>query len=140
MEIPTYQIHRVMKVYTKQLSQSKMLERQKTLGKKPSMDRINISVEGKRQAIIDKVASNVVERITNFGPRDEFDKEIVGRLESEIGRKVDFQKSGNAQFVFNVIDANNEKKTTSLSVEGSDFLIKRLEQLVKEAVDKNMEA
>lgn len=140
MEIPTYQIHRVMKVYTKQLSQSKMLERQKSLGIKPTMDRINISAEGKRQAIIEKVANDVVERITNFGPRDEFDQEIVDRLENEIGQKVNFQKSGNAQFVFNVIDANNEKKTTSLSVEGSDFLIKRLEQLAKEAVDKNMES
>ncbi len=139
MEIPTYQIHRVMKVYTKQLSQSKMLERQKALGQKPSMDRINISAEGKRKAIIEKVASDVVERITNFGPRDEFDQEIVNQLEQEIGQKVTFQKAGNAQFVFNVIDANNEKKTTSLSVEGSDFLIKRLEQLAMEAVDKNME-
>ncbi|MFZ5569792.1 MAG: DVU0524 family FlgM-associated protein [Thermodesulfobacteriota bacterium] len=140
MEIPTYQIHRVMKVYTKQLTQSKMMEKQKALGAKPSMDRINISAEGKRKAIIDKVASDVVERITNFGPRDEFDQELIDQLEQEIGQKVQFQKSGNAQFVFNVIDANNEKKTTSLSVEGSEFLVKRLEQLAKEAVDKNMEA
>lgn len=139
MEIPTYQIHRVMKVYTKQLSQSKMLERQKALGKKPLMDKINISAEGKRQAIIDKVASDVVQRITNFGPRDEFDQEIVDRLEDEIGRKVDFQMSQDTKFVFNVIDDKNEKRTNTLSVEDSNFLIRRLEQLAKEAVDRNME-
>jgi len=139
MEIPTYQIHRVMKVYTKQLSQSKMLERQKALGKKPLMDKINISAEGKRQAIIDKVASDVVQRITNFGPRDEFDQEIVDRLEDEIGRKVDFQKAQDTKFVFNVIDDKNEKRTNTLSVEDSNFLVRRLEQLAKEAVDRNME-
>lgn len=140
MEIPTYQIHRVMKDYTRQLSQTKMLERQKALGKKPTMDRINISAEGKRQAIIDKVAADVLERITNFGPKDEFDQKIVAQLESEIGRKVDFRAADTSEFVFNVIDGDNEKRTTSLSVEDSSFVIKRLEQLVKEAVDRNMES
>ena len=35
MEIPTYQIHKVMRVYTKQLTQSKLLERNKSSGGKP---------------------------------------------------------------------------------------------------------
>ncbi len=139
MEIPTYQIHKVMKVYTKQLTQTRVLERQRALGKKPSADRINISAEGKRQAIIDKVASDVVERITNFGPRDEFDQEIVDKLEDEIGQRIEFKKQNQSQFVFNVFDEKNQKKTNTLSVEDSSFLIKRLEELAKEAVNKNME-
>ena len=116
-----------------------MLERQKALGIKTSMDKINISAEGKRQAIVDKVASDVVERITNSGPRDEFDQDIVDRLEDEIGGKVDFQKTEESKFVFNVIDEKNEKRMSTLSVEDSNFLVKRLEQLAKEAVDQNME-
>lgn len=139
MEIPTYQIHKVMKVYTRQLTQTKMLERQKAHGKKPSADRITLSAEGKRQAIIDKVAADVVERITNFGPRDEFDQEIVDRLEGEIGQKIAFRSTRQSEFVFNVIDEENNKKTSTLSVEDSRVLIKRLEELAKEAVNKNME-
>ena len=139
MEIPTYQIHKVMKVYTRQLSQSKMLEKQKAAAGKSSMDKINISAEGKRQAIIEKVANDVVERITSFGPKDEFDQEIVDRLEQEIGGKVDFKKSKASTFEFNVIDGDNNKTTNTVSVKNSDYLLNRLEQLTKEAVNKNME-
>ena len=139
MEIPTYQIHKVMKVYTRQLSQSKMLEKQKAVAGKSSMDKINISAEGKRQAIIEKVASDVVERITSFGPKDEFDQEIVDKLEQEIGGKVEFKQSKSSTFVFNVIDSDNNKKTNTVSVKDSEYLLNRLEQLTKEAVNKNME-
>ena len=138
MEIPTYQIHKVMKVYTRQLSQSKMLEKQKAAAGKSSMDKINISAEGKRQAIIEKVANDVVERITSFGPKDEFDQEIVDRLEQEVGGKVDFKKSKASTFEFNVIDGDNNKTTNTVSVKNSDYLLNRLEQLTKEAVNKNM--
>lgn len=139
MEIPTYQIHKVMKVYTRQLSQSKMLEKQKGVAGKSSMDKINISAEGKRQAIIEKVASDVVERITSFGPKDEFDQEIVDKLEQEIGGKVKFKQNKSSTFVFNVIDSENNKTTNTVSVKNSDYLLNRLEQLTKEAVNKNME-
>ena len=139
MEIPTYQIHKVMKVYTRQLSQSKMLEKQKATAGKSSMDKINISAEGKRQAIIEKVANDVVERITSFGPKDEFDQEIVDKLEQEIGGKVEFKKSRSSTFEFNVIDEDNNKTTNTVSVKNSEYLLNRLEQLTKEAVNKNME-
>ncbi|MBA4366595.1 MAG: hypothetical protein C0403_03035 [Desulfobacterium sp.] len=140
MEIPTYQIHKVMRVYTKQLTQSKLLERDRASGSKPSMDQISISTEGKRQAIIDQVAADIVDRITSFGPRDEFDQEIVDKLESEIGRKVDFNKAKKPEFVFNTIDEENGKKTSTIPVDDSRFLINRLEDLAKEAVDRNMES
>ena len=141
MDIPAYQIHKVMKVYTKQLSQSKIIERQKAIGQKSSTDtdKVNISDTGKRQAVIDKVAENIVNRITQFGPKDEVEHEIVNQLQEEIGRKVDFKEKQNAQFVFNVIDEKNKKTTTSLSVEDTGFLLKRLEELAKEIVDKKME-
>lgn len=140
MEIPTYQIHKVMRVYTKQLTQSKLLERNKSSVSKASVDQITISTEGKRQAIIDQVAADIVERITNFGPRDEFDQEIVDKLENEIGRKVDFKKAQKSEFVFNTIDGEKGKTTSSIPVEDSQFLINRLEDLAKEAVDRNMES
>ena len=141
VEIPSYQIHKVMKVYTKQLTQSKMFEGQNGPGKKTTaVDQITISVEGNRQAIINKVAAGVVERITRSGPKDEFDQGIVSRLEGEIGKKMDFAKSQKSQFVFNVIDDKNEKKINTISIEDSKYLIQRLEQLAKEAVAKNMES
>ena len=139
MEIPSYQIHNVLKVYSRQVSQTKMIERSKTLGKKMSPDKINLSAEGKRKAIIEKVASDIVERITSFGPQSDMDHEIVNKLKSELGKEIDFKKKGDRNFVFNVIDENNNKVKTTLSVEDTDFVFKRLDQLAKELVDKNME-
>ena len=95
MQIPSYQINNILKVYTRQLSQSKLIDRQKEFAQASSPDNIEISSEGKRQTVIEQVSADII---------------------------------------------NNEKVTQTLSVEDSDFLIKRLEELVKAAVDKNMES
>jgi predicted HAD superfamily phosphohydrolase len=139
MLIPSYQIHNVLKVYSKQLSQTRLIERQKTLGQKQSLDKINISADAKRQTIIDKVAADIVDRITRSGPQDDVDQEIIDKLEGEIGQSISFNGQGQHQFVFNTIDENNEKTTSTLEVGNSGFLMKRLEQLAKEVVDRNME-
>ena len=139
MLIPSHQIHNVLKVYSKQLSQTRMLERQKELDRTQPMDNVNISAEAKRQSIIDKVAADIVERITQSGPQDDVEKGIIDKLEGELGKSVSFNSRREDKFVFNVINSNNEKTTSTLEVENSMFLIKRLEQLAKEAVDKNME-
>jgi hypothetical protein len=139
MHIPSHQIHNVLKVYSKQLSQTRMLERQRELDRKQPMDNVNISAEAKRQSIIDKVAADIVERITQSGPQDDVEKGIIDKLEGELGKSVSFNSRREDKFVFNVINSNNEKTTNTLEVENSMFLIKRLEQLAKEAVDKNME-
>jgi len=139
MQISSYQIHNVLKVYSKQLSQARIIERQKALGKSTDTDKISISAEAKRQAIINRVAADIVERITNSGPQDEVEQEIVNKLENEIGKTVEFSSQDDEGFVFNEINSNNEKTTNTLLVNDSTFLIKRLEELAKEAVDKNIQ-
>lgn len=137
MHIPSYQIYNVLKVYSKQVSQSRILDRQKALDSKPSVDKINISAEGKRKMVIDKVASGIVDRITQVGPQDKIDHDIVDQVEDEIGQPVEFNKK--ADFVYNVIDERNNKQTNTLSIEGSNFLTQRLEEIAKEEIDKNLE-
>jgi hypothetical protein len=139
MLIPTYQIHNVLEVYSKQLSQTRLIERQKSLGQKQQVDKINISADAKRQSIIEKVATDIVNRITRCGPQDAVDQEIIHKLEGEIGQSISFEGEVQNQFVFNTIDENNEKTTNTLEVGNSGFLMKRLEQLAKEVVDRNME-
>jgi hypothetical protein len=138
MQIPSHQIHNVLKVYSKQLSQGRAVERRETFSEQPEEDKISLSAVGKRQAIIEKVAADIVERITQSGPRDKVDHEIVDKLEDELGQSIEFNEQDN-NFVFNVIDNNNEKTTTSSQMHNPDYFMKRLEQLAKEAVDKNME-
>lgn len=139
MEIPSYQIHNVLKVYSRQISQSRISGRNNGLNGKNSVDRINISAEAKRQGIIDKVASDIVERITRFGPQDDVDHEIVGKLQEELGQPIEFKSHEKPEFVYNTIDNNNQKVKNTLSMENSDFVMQRLEQLAKNAVDEKME-
>ncbi len=139
MYIPSYQIHNVLKVYTKQLSQGRFLDRKRGVEGKSTMDKINLSAEGKRQAIIEKVAADIVERITNYGPQDDVEHQIVDTLREELGENVDFATPNTKNFVFNVINGKNEKIINTFSVEDTDFIIRRLEQLAKKAVDENMQ-
>ncbi|HIJ57642.1 MAG TPA: hypothetical protein HPQ03_16170 [Deltaproteobacteria bacterium] len=141
MYIPSYQIHNVLKVYSRQVSQSRIIERQKELSAKTSADKIDISAEGKRKMIVDKVAADIVDRITQFGPRDPIEQDIVNQLQNELGKPVDSDEENeqDQNFVFNIIDDENKKTTNSMSMEGTHFITKRLEQLAKEEIDRNME-
>lgn len=140
MDIPSYQIHNVMKVYSRQISQGKFIGRGKDAGGGSSTDRITLSSEGRRQEIIDRVASSIVERIARYGPTSPEEKDIVDRLEKEIGQKLSFGTESSGEFVFNLMDRENNKTTEKLSIEDTGFVLKKLEELAKKAVDKNMES
>lgn len=140
MQIPSYQIQNVLKVYSRQLSQGKILSRNKFgNANKVSADSVTISSEGKRKAIIDKVAANIVDRIITEGPKEKSEEKITHQIEQELGKKINFAKDKN-QFTYTVINENNEKVTHTLSVEDSKFIVKRMTELAREVADSNMES
>ena len=136
MNISNYQMHNVLKVYTRQLSRNRITEYHGAKTAKPASDSISISAEAKRQVVIDKVTADIVDRITRKGPQSDVDREIVDQLRDEMDGQEVIDQSKGSDFVYNVIDADREKEKTKLSVEDSDFLVKRLEHLAKEAADK----
>ena len=140
MQIPSYQIQNVLKVYSRQLSQGKILGKGKfNTANKISADNVTISSEGKRKAIIDKVAANIVDRIITEGPKEKTEEKITNQIEKELGKKINFAKEKN-QFTYTVIDENNEKVTHTLSVEDSKFIVKRMTELAREIANSNMES
>ncbi|MBF0467803.1 MAG: hypothetical protein HQK61_02805 [Desulfamplus sp.] len=140
MQIPAYQIQNVLKVYSKQLSQGRAIARDQKAGNDiQSADKVKISAEGKRAAIIEKVASSIVDKITTVGPQEAVEKEIAAQLEKEMGGKIDFVKRKGEKFTFNSIDEHNLKSTQTLSVEDSNFVLKRMTQLARQAADNTME-
>lgn len=139
MQIPSYQIQNVLKVYSRQLSQGKILSKNKFGNiNKISADSVTISTEGKRKAIIDKVAANIVDRIITEGPKEKNEEIITSQIEKELGKKINFTKEKN-QFTYTVIDENNQKVTHTLSVEDSNFIVKRMTELARQVADNNME-
>ncbi|MCP4723157.1 MAG: hypothetical protein GY860_27200 [Desulfobacteraceae bacterium] len=139
MQIPSYQIQNVLKVYSKQLSQGKMLSRKFSTDNKVSADSVSISSEGKRQAIIEKVATNIVDKIVTEGPKEKNEELITDQIEKELGKKINFTK-GKTQFTYTTIDDNNNKTTQTLSVEDSQFVVKRMTELARQVADNNMES
>lgn len=139
MHVPSYQIQNVLKVYSKQLSQGKMLSRNKfNADNKVSADSVTISSEGKRQAIIEKVATNIVDRIITEGPKEKNEARITDQIEKELGKKIDFTR-GRKQFTYTSIDNNNNRATQTLSVEDSKFVVKRLTELARQVAHTNTE-
>ena len=138
MYISSYQMHNVLADYTKRLEKNRGPKAQRPAGAKSPVDTISISVGGKRQAVIDKVAANIVDRIKRFGPQDDVDREIVNQLKDEMHTQGKFKGQDTVEFVFNVIDGKTDKTTNKLTTEDSSVLLKHLEKLTKEAVEKNM--
>ena len=118
MHVPSYQINNVLKVYSKQVSQSKALNHQKNLGldNAPTHDKITLSSEGKRKAVIDKVASDIINRLTSPDTSGNKEAEVAAQIRKEKGNTPDVERKKNGRFVYNYIGENNEKTTSTLSV------------------------
>jgi hypothetical protein len=136
MVISTYQVNNVLRVYGDQLRQNRLSGREKG-GDVRSPDKIDISSEAKRKAIIDKIASDIVDRITQFGPHENVEKDVFKKLEDEYGAHLTISRNTPTDLIFKVIDGNGET-INSLSVEDSQFLRYKLEEITRDVVDKNM--
>jgi hypothetical protein len=137
MFVSSYQIHNVLSVYSKQLSQDRGAQKQKAGNKKPLSDQINLSTEGKRRATIEKVAKDIISKISHYGSNDEIKASKLDRPRENLKNQFESDIKKEKKFVFNVIDDLNKKITTALSVKDKSFLMNRLEQLDKVAVEKD---
>jgi len=111
----------------------------KALSEKLPADKVSLTPEAKRQATIEKVSKDILEKITRLGSRGGVDHEPVEQAKKGSEMEIAADDGKETTFVFNVIDTINQKRRNTLSVEDSSFLIKRLEQLSKEVSDKKME-
>ena len=140
MFVPSYQMHNVLNVYSKQLRHNMASGNKKALSEKLPADKVSLTPEAKRQATIEKVSKDILEKITRLGSRGGVDQEPVEQAKKGAEMEIAADDGKETTFVFNVIDTINQKRRNTLSVEDSGFLIKRLEQLSKEVSDKKMES
>jgi hypothetical protein len=136
MVISTYQVNNVLRVYGDQLRQNRLSSKAKT-GENPVPDRLEISTGAKRKAVIEKVASAVVERIVKYGPQDEMEKEVFKKLEDSFGAPLVIDQAHPEELLFKVIDEEGET-INALSIEDSSFLTHKLMDITRETVDRNM--
>ncbi len=134
MSLSVYQVNNVLRVYKDQLRQGKTMNRSLDQ-RKPSPDKISISSEARRKSMVDRIASDIAQRITQNGPQDNIEKEVIKQLEDEFGTQLDASKDGKTDLVFKTIDAG-EETINSLSIEDSKFLAHKLHDIAKETLEK----
>ncbi len=138
MMITSYQIQNVIADYSKRIGRSRQPQSEKAQDPRAPRDKISLSVEGKRDAVIERVAAAIVDRITRYGPQEEVDHQIVDQLLGEIQRDGEPGGDNASEFVFNVVDGTRAKQTNTLRAKDSTSLIQRLEHVAKETVDRTM--
>ncbi len=126
MYIPSYKVHNVLKVYSEQLRQKKIAEHNKFPEQTPIIRRIDKSAEGKRQAIIKKVAGEIFDRIISSGIHEKVDNKITDRRKE---KRPEYTEEEKNEFVFNKIDNNNKKSIGRLLISDASVLIKQPEQM-----------
>jgi hypothetical protein len=134
MQIPSYQMQNVLNAYRKQFTRNGLSEPQKASSIEPPGDRVILSTEAKRQAIIEKVSAQILKRIANFGPQEAAEHEIATQRAQDTDAKVAFEALRRSEFVYNYIDDNNQKAGATLLIKDSQGLIDRMEELAKKAV------
>lgn len=134
--VSAYQVNNVIRVYKGQLRQGKISSREDTPDSRIP-DKINISSDTQKKAVIDRIASDAFERITANGPRGPIEKKAFKKLENEYGAHLSVTKKNSREILFKEIDKDGET-IHSLSLQDSKFLSHKLKEITKETVDENM--
>jgi hypothetical protein len=140
MFVPSYQMHNVLNVYSRQLRQNiASSNNKKTAGRQPA-DQVSLTTGGKREATIEKVSKDIVNKITKFGSLNKTRYRVTESAKDKAEIETAAGNENKTTFVFNVIDDINKKITNTLSVEDPGFLIRQFEQISKDAEEKKTES
>ena len=136
MVLSVHQVDNVLKVYKNQLRQGKTTQRG-TGNNRSQPDKISISGEAKRKIIVEKIASDIASRISQHGPRNPLEKEVVARLENAVDNRSGIPGNRANDLIFKSIDEDGET-IKSISIEDSEFLAHKLKDIARETV-KNIQ-
>ena len=140
MYVPSYQMHNVLNVYSKRLRQNMATKTKNKVPQNPQVGRVKLTPEGKRQATIEKVSKDILNKISRYGTLKENRQINTEHVKVSSNGETALHKPENKNFVFNEIDAIDQKSKNTLSVNDSNFLIKKFEQLAQKASDKKLES
>jgi hypothetical protein len=135
MVISSYHVNNVLRVYADQLRQSRTSNRTEN-AKVASPDKISISDKVKQRVVVNKIASDILERLTNFGSQEKVEEEVSNNIEDEYRVQLDITRKSPNDLIFKVIDEKGET-LNSLSIENSEFLRYKLEKVGKKPADKS---
>ena len=136
MVISTYQLNTVLRVYGNQLRQGRMSPHT-SMGQSRSPDSVNITAGTRRETVIEKVVSEMMERIAGSGPRNPDEITAFNRLEKEFGQPLILSRKSGSQFQFKAVSDNGET-AFDIPAETSENLVARLNTYLADIASQNM--
>jgi hypothetical protein len=123
MHVTKYQIEKVINVYTRKLGRVLETQKGQSLPRSTGSDSITLSDEGKRRAVLERINTDILEKIGQQG--------LLARSGQNFSELVDDTCENNAKpgagaFVFNVIGEDQEKATTAVSLDENDAFMQPL--------------
>ncbi len=137
MIVQSYQIHNVLKVYRKQLSQGKADNFRQLDAKETRSEVVKLSAEGKNKSVMDKVEANVLKKITNMNQQADYGKGLDGPMNHR--KKGSRNLNRENTFIFNTIVGSNQKETRSISINDSKGLMSQLNRLAQASTESGAE-
>ncbi|MEE9566250.1 MAG: DVU0524 family FlgM-associated protein [Desulfobacteria bacterium] len=134
MAISTYHIHNVLRTYSRQLSKSRRRRRKEGDARRRGADWISICARARRKAVIDKVTSDIVNRIIRKSPRNDTQREISRQVEDQGGNGNSMKKE-DSELSFKLINKEKGEVIRTIFIEDSKFLKDQLEESGKSQAD-----
>jgi hypothetical protein len=113
MPISTYHIHNVLRTYTKQLGRDRSPGWKKGVARPRGLERISISAKARRKAVMEKVTTDIVNRIIQEGARNGAKGAAAIQPEGQVTNGLSTDGEGTA-LVFKVIDKEKGEETKTL--------------------------
>ncbi len=130
MHIPTHQIHNVLNAYAKRLKKLHDVANGR-IAKAPE-DPINAySVEEKRRLIMNKISSDIINRISRSKLRPRPIKSEPSQHQEHPQKDLQTE-----QLRYHILKKDGEKVAATVRILDSDFLIKQIEEIARKASEK----
>lgn len=133
MLIPSYQIHNVLDVYRKQLSQGSRTDHRRPEPSAAKSDHVGPAEEGPRQAIIDRVAAEIADRIVHEGiPNSISGASAQANDKAALNRP----QKRDVTFTYTAIDENDRKIVQTLPLKEIGHLLDKVAAGTQAAPDR----
>jgi PBP1b-binding outer membrane lipoprotein LpoB len=115
----------VLNTYTRHLrnNNKKAANLKQDSGETP-VDRISISDAGRHEVLLEKITSDIVNKIFEFNSVAAMEYNIISEPRNRLNGNLSPRDADNNKLAFHAIDSNNVKHIETLEMNSSDFLVK----------------
>ena len=140
MTITSHQIQSVLRTYGKQLKRGMRLNRIKSVETGQTVDKLEISAEARRRQVVERVASEMVYRLSEPEGRTEgVGLDIMNELSQDYGQPLSISyNGGEGGFDFMVVDSESGEIINEVDPEENQKLNQLLLEITRQKVDQTM--